>query len=109
MAWLKTLSLAWKLAFGLTLVLLAVLAFNAISGGARKATEQRIEANRNEAAIESGSDAVETVGAAGQRDAATDAKVQETQDEVDDAKDGASADAAGRNGLCVNFGLCPEG
>ena len=61
------------------------------------------------AAIESGSDAVETVGGnEGAADETRD-KVTGVQEDVDQASDAAGADAAGRNGLCEQFNIgCEE-
>ena len=58
------------------------------------------------AAIESGADAVGTVG--NNQDAAdeTRSSVEEIQNEVDEATDADSADRAGRDGLCLQFGIC---
>lgn len=70
---------------------------------ARLATEQA------DAALESGRDAVETVGANNEAENETDEKVEGIEHEVDQAIDGDGADRAGRNGLCQQFNLgCEE-
>lgn len=71
-----------------------------------KEVEARLGTEQAGAAMQSGQDAVGTVGRNQAKESATDARVQEIEDEVDAANDAAGADAAGRNGLCQQFGLC---
>lgn len=71
-------------------------------------TKAKLGTEQAGAAMESGGDAVNTVGDAQRRDHATDDKVEGTRNEVDNATDGAGADRAGRDGLCLNFGICAD-
>lgn len=70
--------------------------------------EARLGTEQSGAAIESGKDAVNTVGDNQRRADETDSKVTGVQNNVDDAKDGAAADRAARDGLCQQFGVCDE-
>jgi len=63
-------------------------------------TEIKLSKGQAGAAVQSGSDAVETLGNRMQADAAGDKVVTETKDEIHNANDSASATAAGRRGLC---------
>ncbi len=67
--WLRGLSLAWKLVVLLGLILLAMLAVNLLFGGNAEKVKADLGANQTDAALESGSDAVDTVGRAGDREA----------------------------------------
>lgn len=98
--WLRGLSLAWKLVVALLLILLGVFAFNMLFGGNAEKAKANLGARQTEAALESGSDAVDTAGA---NAAAADKRgetVKGTNDAIKAAKTGADADAAARAGLC---------
>ena len=71
--------------------------------------EAELATNQADAAIESGQDAVETVGQNNEQAENTEDKVEGIQNDVNQAPDSDSADRAGRNGLCVQFGIgCEE-
>lgn len=73
--------------------------YNAIT--AKPKAEARLGRNQAEAAAESGSDAVNTVGAAGDREAASDALTRSNEEEIRHAEgaDAAVADPARTAGL----------
>lgn len=110
MQWIKGLSRLGKTVVALIVLGLAIWAFFFVRGlfVGDLATKAKLGTEQAGAAMESGRDAVNTVGAAQRRDNATDKKVEGTQNEVDNATDGAGADRAGRDGLCVNFGICAD-
>jgi hypothetical protein len=67
---------------------------------ARPKAEARLGKNTTEAAIGSGKDAVATVGARGAAESDLDKEVGNATRNIENAPDGAAADAAGRDGLC---------
>lgn len=70
--------------------------------------ERDLAENQGGAAIESGQDAVNTIGENSAEERETQDAVEEVQNDVDQASDAAGADAAGRNGLCQFFGVCED-
>lgn len=68
--------------------------------------EARVATEQAGAAIESGQDAVETVGQNQDKAHETEGKVEGVQNNVNAANDTDTADRAGRDGLCVQFGVC---
>lgn len=110
MQWIKGLSKLGKAIAALIVLALAIWAFFFVRGlfVGDLATKAKLGTEQAGAALESGKDAVNTVGDAQRRDEATDNKVEGTQNDVNRATDGAGADRAGRDGLCVNFGICPD-
>lgn len=68
----------------------------------------RLGENQAEAALESGQDAVSTVGKQGQTESDREKSVSQMKDKVDEAQDTAGAHAAGADFLCDSFGVCPE-
>lgn len=109
-AWLKGLSRLGQAIVALIALGLAIWAFFFVRGlfVGDLETKARLGTEQAGAAMESGKDAVNTVGEAQRRDEATDRKVEGTQNEVDNATDGVGADRAGRDGLCLNFGICAD-
>ena len=107
MIWFKALPLARKALVALGAVILAIMllwgAYRLLTGTER--AKARLGENQTEAAIESGKDAVQTVGAAGERDASIDRATTENNDAIQKA-DGADAPVAagvrdaGLAGLC---------
>lgn len=86
--------LAKATAWGIVLLVAALVLFGAyrlVTGGDR--AKARLGENQTEAAIESGKDAVQTVGAAGERDASIDRTTTENNDAIQKA-DGADAPVA---------------
>lgn len=63
-------------------------------------TEAKLGKNQTNAAIESGHDAVETVGNRQAADAEGQKTVQETKDAINNATDAGGVTDAGRSGLC---------
>lgn len=110
MQWIKGLSKLGKAIVALAVLALAIWAFFFVRGlfVGDLATKAKLGTEQAGAALESGKDAVNTVGDAQRRDEATDKKVEGTQNDVNRATDGAGADRAGRDGLCLNFGICPD-
>lgn len=106
----KGLSRLWQSIVVLVVIIAAVWAFTFVRGlfVGTADVEAEIGANQAGAAIQSGQDAVESVGANQEQSNATKGKVKGVQNEVSQAKDGAGADAAARDGLCVQFGLCSK-
>lgn len=108
MAWLRGLPLAAQVGMAVaTLVALiwaGVFIQDLLIGSAK--VEARLGTEQADAAIQSGQDAVDTLGENQARSDATDDKVKGIQDDVENADDAAGADAAGRDGLCQSFGLC---
>jgi hypothetical protein len=68
----------------------------------------RLGENQTEAALESGKDAVSTVGAQGKTESDREKSVAKMKDKVNESQDTAGAHAAGANFLCLDFGICPE-
>ncbi|WP_066526734.1 hypothetical protein [Erythrobacter sp. CCH5-A1] len=110
MQWITGLSKLGKAIAALIVLALAIWAFFFVRGlfVGDLATKAKLGTEQAGAALESGKDAVNTVGDAQRRDEATDKKVEGTQNDVNRATDGAGADRAGRDGLCLNFGICPD-
>lgn len=110
MQWINGFSRLGKAIVALIAFGLAIWAFIFVSGlfVGDLATKAKLGTEQADAAIESGRDAVNTVGAAQRRDNATDKKVEGTRNEVNRATDGVGADRAGRDSLCVNFGICSD-
>jgi hypothetical protein len=110
MQWITGLSRLGKTIAALIVLALAIWAFFFVRGlfVGDLATKAKLGTEQAGAALESGKDAVNTVGDAQRRDEATDKKVEGTQNDVNRATDGAGADRAGRDGLCLNFGICPD-
>lgn len=75
-------------------------------GGKTAKTEARLSENQAEAAMESGTDAVETVGEQSKAEAARERSVAAMQKDVDDAETVSDAHAAGASWLCVNYNIC---
>ena len=109
-AWIKGLPRLGKAIVALIVLALAIWAFFFVRSlfVGDLPTKAKLGTEQAGAAIESGRDAVNTVGAAQRRDSETDSKVGGTQNEVNRASDGAGADRAGRDGLCLNFGICAD-
>jgi len=109
--WFDGLSLAWKIAVGVIAALLLWLAYNFVSDlftGTAK-VEARLGTEQAGAAIESGQDAVDTVGSNQDASDQTDDKVEGIQDDVDEADSSAGATSAGLGGLCEQFSVgCEE-
>lgn len=95
MRWFKALSAARKALVALAAVALAVAlvwgAYRFLTGTER--AKAKLSANQTEAAVQSGRDAVQTVGAAGDREAAIDQTTMENSDAIHKA-DGADAPVA---------------
>lgn len=111
MNWFKGLSMLWKAITAVLVVIAAIWAFMFIRDlfVGSKGVEAKLGTNQAGAAIESGTDAVETVGNQQGNEAQIEDDVGDIQDAVDEANDSAGADAAGRDGLCVKFGVgCEE-
>jgi len=110
LSWIKGLSRLGKVIVALIVLGLAVWAFMFVRGlfVGDLPTKAKLGTEQAGAALESGRDAVNTVGSAQRREEATDDKVKGTQNEVDQATSGAGADRAGRDGLCLHFGICDE-
>ena len=89
---------------------LGFLAFNFVddlfSAGEEKQAE--ISENQAEAAIESGQDAVNTVTEIHTREVERHETVRTITEEVNNAENFDDAHAAGANGLCIHFDVCPE-
>lgn len=83
---------------GILLMLAIWWAVHALT--ARPKAEARLGRNTTGAAIESGKDAVRTVGARGAAESDLDKEVGNATRNIENAPDGAAADAAGRDGLC---------
>lgn len=87
-----------------------IVAFNFVDDlfSKQAETEAELATNQGDAAIQSGRDAVETVGAVNERIVERFHTTERTIQEVENAKDIDSAHAAGIDGLCVGFGVCPQ-
>lgn len=68
----------------------------------------RLGENQTEAALESGQEAVSTVGNQGKAENDREKAVSKMKERVDEAQDTAGAHAAGSDFLCHDFGICPE-
>lgn len=94
--------LGWAVG-ALVIVLALWWAYSALTRDAK--TEARLGRNQAEAAAQSGSDAVNTVGKAGEREAASNDLTRTNSEEIHnaegaDARVAPAADAAGRASLC---------
>ena len=109
-AFLTGLSTAWKIVTGLVLVIVLFLLINFIDDLLFGASEKKAEIRENqaEAAIDSGSDAVETIGNVNAGEDKTDKDVKDIQDEVNNANNVGDAHNAGASGLCDKFSICSE-
>lgn len=95
----------------LLVALAAVLAlwwlYSAITANPK--AEARLGRNQAEAALESGTDAVNTVGQAGDRESNLDKGTEDAGRKIDAAPDAAGADAAGSERLCqLSPDLCRQ-
>lgn len=84
----------------LGVVLLGVVAWNWWTAGTTANTRVKLERNQAGAAIQSGKDAIGTLGNRQVEDAQGTETVTETQHEIDNATDAGGVTDAGRNGLC---------
>jgi hypothetical protein len=81
----------------------------ALTSGKRAKVEAQLGKEQIGAAIGSGQDAVDTLGQQRASDTAIDRKVNDAKQAIDAATDAASADAAGRDGLCgISGSLCRQ-
>lgn len=109
--YLKGLTRIGKMAVGVFFAVFLLAAFFSVRSMFRgdSPTRARLAVEQAAAALESGRDAVETVGANNSAENQIDQKVKEIEHEIDQAIDGDGADRAGRNGLCQQFNLgCEE-
>lgn len=91
----------WLLTAGVPILILLALYFSLSSFFSKGAkTEAKLGRTQTEAAIESGSDAVETISNRQVVDKANDRIVQEASDDVKKQTSGGGVTRAGRNGLC---------
>lgn len=86
------------LMLGLLVIALLATGKCALDRGAK--TEARLSRNQTDAAVNSGRDAVETVGERAASEAAGERVVKETEDEIQRAEDAGAVTDAGRDGLC---------
>lgn len=93
----RVIGIALSVAIGL--LLLALLAWQ-LTSGKRAKVEAKLGRNTTEAALQSGKDAVATVGARSAAESDLDKEVGNARQNIENAPDGAAADAAGRAGLC---------
>lgn len=101
----------WKLvgyiAAGIAAILLFLFAYNLLTASDK--VKGRLGENQTDAAVESGSDAMETTGDQAAKEDETDKGVKGTNDAIDEADDAAGVADAAFDGLCDNFGfLCEE-
>lgn len=82
--------------------------YSTFVGGSRAKVEARLNKEQAEAAIASGTDALETVDAQGETEAYRDAQVKELEKELNDAETSSDAHATGAGWLCVNFNICDK-
>lgn len=89
-------------ALGLALLVLGLLgtAKCALDRAGQAETEAKLNKNQAGAAVESGKDAVETVGSRNTEDAAGNKTAEETKDAIAKSTDAAGVTGAGRDGLC---------
>ena len=108
--WLKSVTPLGRAVLALALLIALVIAGlfirNLLTGTAK--VEARLATEQAGAAIQSGQDAVSTVGQQSETEAARERSVSELQKDVDDAKTADDAHAAGADWLCLNFGICSE-
>lgn len=110
MQWFKGLSLTWKIIGCAVALLLVIIAFNFVDDllTGSDETKARLGTEQAGAAIESGKDAVGTVGDQAETEAERERKVSDLKKDVDDAETVDDAHTAGTGWLCVNFGICTE-
>ena len=105
----KSASLAVRL---LLIALVAVLigwAITAMFGGKSAKVEAELGKNRTGAAIESGADAVNSVGDVETKADAREQSAEQAKGKIRDAKDARAGDAAAREWLCKQSAdLCPK-
>lgn len=100
-----TRALGLRIAAALLALVVVVLLANALLGGKRAAVEARLNGNLAGAAVQSGADAVQTVGAQGASETTIDAQTKENDHAIRAAPGaGAPVDPAAHNaglgGLC---------
>jgi hypothetical protein len=88
------------IAVGIVCLLLAFLWLRSCDQARSAKTQANLSKNQAGAAIESGHDAVETLGNASAREAESQQAVEETRREIDNASDVPGVVDAGRAGLC---------
>lgn len=108
--WFNGLSVAWRLGILALLALAAIVTYNFAHDLLTQDKEIAAEVaeERNDAAIESGQDAVNTVTRIEEKRVERYETVRTIQEEVNNAQDFHSAHTAGADGLCVNFGVCAD-
>ena len=109
-SWFTGLSVIWKLVVIVATGIFLFLAYNFVDDLFSKDDEVKAEISENqtEAAIESGVDTVTTFNNQHTREIVRTETVRIVQQEVNNAEDFHSAHTIGANGLCLNFGVCPE-
>lgn len=108
LSFFASLSRLWQIVIGVVVLLLAIWAFLFVRDlfVGTKDVEADLGTEQAGAAIESGEDAVNTVGDNQDRADATDDKVKETENAVNEADSAADADRVARERLCQQFGAC---
>jgi len=109
-SWPNGLSIAWRLGLLAVVAVAGLLVYNFVDDLMTKDKEVAAEVaeERNDAAIESGQDAVNTVTEINRREVERYETVRTIEKEVNNAQDFGSAHDAGARGLCVNFGVCSD-
>ncbi len=107
---MKSLSLIWWVVIAGVSAIFLFLAYNFVDDWFSKDDEVRAELSENQAevAIESGVDTVTTVTNQYEREIERTETVRVIQGRVNEAPDFDSAHAAGADGLCQNYSVCPE-
>lgn len=101
-----TLKLAGYILAGVTAIWAVWFVYDLLTASTK--TKARLGENQTEAAIQSGQDAVSTVGAQGETETARNQSTKEMQNEVNEADNVADAHAAGSDWLCEYASICPQ-
>ncbi len=97
---------AWLAIAAVVLALGAWWVVSTFISGKTAKTEARLSEKQAEAAMESGTDAVETVGEQSRAETSRERSVAAAQKDVEDAETVSDAHAAGAGWLCVNYNIC---
>ncbi len=101
-----TLKLAGYIAAGIAAIFALVFVYDLLTASDK--VKGRLGENQTDAAVESGQEAVKTVGDQAETETKRNQSTKEMQDEVNKTDNASDAHTAGSSFLCDNFGICTE-
>jgi hypothetical protein len=107
---LKGLTVARRVMLALAALLIMTLAFNFINGllSRNAITKAKIGENQSEAAIQSGSDAVDTIGRQSASERAGERNIKDLQNDLNKTDNIDQSHSVGVGRLCADQGICPK-